>query len=239
MLDIFFSPVNTALSILVILLIIYWLFSLFSGLDFDVDFDVDVDVDVDIDVDADFDTTAPMETSSVDDALNTEVNKEDVLNKRQRSLKWWQVFLIYFNFVGLPFMFTFTCLVFFWWLISVGITGFMHLHDTQFGFLIMALSFIPAIFVSKIFSNPFKSFFKKLNKDGDAPVDFVGRQGTSLSNIKDKKMGSGKVVIEGNPYSIYIKSENGEPIAYNENFLIIRQGPEKTYFYVQSYKNNY
>ena len=136
-------------------------------------------------------------------------------------------------------MFTFTCLIFIWWIISVVTTGVLHQYNTQLGYLIVVFGIIPGLFITKIFTNPFKSFFKSLNKDGDEPVDFVGREGTSLSNIKDGKMGSGEVIIDGNPYSIYIKSENGEPLAYNENFLIIRQGPGKKYFYVQSYKNNY
>lgn len=234
MIDIFFSPVNFALTLFVLILIMYWLISMLSGLDFDLDFDLDIDVD------ASFETGASVEANAIDDAANIEVNKEDVVNQRRRQpLKWWQVFLIYFNFVGLPFMFTLTCFVFFWWIISVVSTSFFHIYETQFGFLVMALCFIPALFIAKIFSNPFKSFFSKLNKDGDAPTEFIGRQGICLSTISGDKIGNAEVVIDGNSFSIYVKSESGERIAYQESFLIIGKAPDQSYFYVQSYKHNY
>ncbi len=233
MIEILFSPVNFALTLLVLVLVVYWLISVIGGLDFDLDFDVDIDIDTDIDISSGLDAT------SIDDIANVEVNKEDIINKRRTKLKWWQIFLIYFNFVGLPFMFTLTSFVFFWWIISVVSTSFFHLYETSFGFILMVMSSIPALFITKIFTSPFKSFFRRLNKDGDAAVDFIGREGTSLSNISEDKMGNAEVVIDGNPYSIYIKSDNGEPIAYNENFLIIRDSPTKNYYYVQSYKNNY
>ena len=234
MIEILFSPVNFALTLFVLILVVYWIVSVIGGLDFELDFDVDVDIDID----ADFDISQGLDAPSLDDIANIEVNKEDVLSKRRKPLKWWQVFLIYFNFVGLPFMFTLTSFVFIWWIISVVSTSTFNLYETNLGFLIMALSFIPALLLTKIFTTPFKSFFRNFNKDGDVAVDFIGREGTSLSNITEDKLGNAEVVIDGNPYSIYIKSENGEPIAYNENFLIISSPPSKSYYYVQAYKNN-
>lgn len=118
--DLAISSVNLPLTILLIILVIYWLLTMISGIDFDVDFDVDVDLDTDFDVDAD----SGMDSANADfeDMAGNEVTKENIVGKRQKPLKWWQVFLIYFNFVGLPFMFTFTVLVFVWWLLTMIIT---------------------------------------------------------------------------------------------------------------------
>lgn len=237
MLEVVFSSVNIALTILVLVIIAYWLISIIAGLDYDLDFDVDIDVDAD--VSPTLETASSIEGSSLEDTANVEINKEDVINKRQQPLKWWQIVLIYFNFVGLPFMFTLSCFVFFWWIISLASTSFLHLYESQFGFILMLLSAIPALFVTKIFSAPFKSFFKKLNKDGDAPIDFIGRQGISLSTISEQKMGTAEVVIDGNPYTIYIKTENGETLNYQENFLIIRRSTDKNFYFVQPYQHNY
>jgi hypothetical protein len=232
MLELLFSEVNIGLTIFVIILVTYWLISMIGGLDFDIDFDVDVDVDADFDVDVD---TGSGVESGIQDTANVEVNKDDVVGKRRKPLKWWQIILIYFNFVGLPFMFTFTCFVFFWWISSLVLTSFFNLYETGFGFLIMLLSFIPGLILTKIFTNPFKSFFRKFNKDGDEPVEFVGRQGVSNSTISGDKMGSAEVIIDGNPYSIYIKSENGDPINFRDQILIIKASENNTYFYVQQY----
>ena len=83
-----------------------------GGLDFDPDFDIEVDADMDVD--------SGIEGGNMDfeDISNTEINQEDVVGKRRKPLKWWQIFLIYFNFVGLPFMFTFTFWIFIWWFMT-------------------------------------------------------------------------------------------------------------------------
>ena len=233
--DILFSSVNITLTLLVILLIVYWLITMISGLDFDLDVDVDVDMDVDIDADVDIDSG--IEGGNVDfhDIANTEVNKEDVVGKRRKPLKWWQIVLIYFNFVGLPFMFTFTCWIFIWWICTAVSTSITHSFDNSFGFILMLLAILPSLIITKIVTTPFKGFFKNLNQDGDAPIDFIGRRGTCLSNIKDNKLGSAEVIVDGDTLSINIKSLEGFPIQFRDSILIIKPSDDKSFYYVQKY----
>lgn len=221
-----------------IILILYWLVTMFTGLDFDADFDVDIDIDADINIDSEIDSNIEGGNMDFQDVANTEVNKEDIAKDRRKPLKWWQVFLVYFNFVGLPFMFTFTCWVFFWWITTAIVTSITLSYENTFGFIIMIVGVIPALILTKVFTTPFKNFFKNLNKDGDLPLDVIGRRGTCLSTLKDNKMGSAEVVIEGTPLSIYAKSLNGEEINYKEDILIIKQSADKNYYYVKSYTTN-
>ena len=235
--DIVFSNVNITLTILVILLVLYWLVTMISGIDFDLDIDVDVDIDIDADVDIDADIDTSIEGGNVDfhDIANTEVNKEDVVGKRKKPLKWWQVLLIYFNFVGLPFMFTFTCWIFIWWMCTTISTTLTHSFNNNFGFILMLIGFFPSLILTKIFTTPFKGFFKNLNQDGDDPTDFIGRKGISLSNISDNKLGSAEVKADGNTLSINIKSLNGENIKFRTPILIIKQSDDKSFYYAQEY----
>ena len=205
-----------------------------SGTDFDVDFDVDVDIDVDVDLDT------SIEGGNLDfqDVSNTQIEKEHIVDNRRKPLKWWQVTLVYFNFVGLPFMFALTCWIFIWWMITVLATTITFTYNNSIGILIMLIAMIPSLFVNKIFTMPFKKFFKNFNKDGDAPIDIIGRRGICLSKIKDNKMGSAEIVVENTPLSIYVKSLNGELISFREPILIIKQSADKNYYYVKSYKNN-
>lgn len=233
--DLIMSPVILPLTVLVILLIIYWLFTMVSGIDFDLDFDIDVDVDTDLDIDSDLGLEGG--NADFEDVSNAEINKDDVVGKRQKPLKWWQVFLIYFNFVGLPFMFTFTTFVFAWWVIVAILSAFTFSYNNLLGFIIFIASIIPALIFTKIFTTPFKGFFKKLNKDGDEPVDFLGRKGISLSTFSGDKLGRGEFIVEGNPMNIYIKSLKGEEIKYHENILIIKESTDKNFYYVQTYND--
>lgn len=227
--DLVSSSVNLPLTILLTILVIYWLFTMVSGLDFDLDFDVEVDTDIEMD-------TLDGGNMDFEDVSNTEINKEDVIGRRQQPLKWWQVFLVYFNFVGLPFMFTLTIFVFVWWFVTLFVTDYTNSFNNSFGTIVFFLAIIPALFLTKIITNPLKSIFKKLNKDGDEAVDFLGRKGVCLSNIVKDKMGRAEIVVEGNPMNIYIKSLNGEKIEYQEEILIIKESADKNFFYVQPYK---
>lgn len=226
-LTLIFSEVNIILTILLMILVAYWILTSVSGIDFDYDFDVDIDVDADMDMDA-------MDAGSMDfeDISSAEVDRTHVVNKRRKPLKWWQVFLIYFNFVGLPFMFTFTVWIFFWWLITLTATSITGSYNNAFGFLLFFIAIIPAFIVTKVATTPFKSFFKNLNKDGDKAVDFLGRNALLLSTISGNKMGNAEVMADGSAMSIYVKSLDGSELKYHDSVLIIKQSENKEYFFV-------
>ncbi|TRZ43163.1 hypothetical protein [Robertkochia solimangrovi] len=231
--DILFSQVNLTLTILLILLIVYWLLTMISGIEFEYDMDIDVDVDADLDIDL---SQGGAETD-FHDISNSEINKEDVIGKRIQPLKWWQILLIYFNFIGLPFMFTFTCLIFLWWFSTVLATTLTGTYDNIFGFAIVIIGFPIALFLTKIFTTPFKNFFRNLNKDGDQKKDYIGRTGILLSSLSGDKMGNAEIHIDGDTLSIYVKSLDGAPIRYQEKILIIEESADKNYFFVQPYND--
>jgi len=235
--EILFSQVNIILTILLMLLVLYWLVTMISGMDFDLDIDVDIDVDVDADVDIDVEGGIEGGNMDFQDISNTELNKEDVIGKRQKKLKWWQVVLIYFNFVGLPFMFTFTCWIFIWWFSTVVTTVVTHSYNHSLGFIIFLVAIVPSLILTKICTTPFKKFFTNLNKDGDTPADFIGRIAESQSTIVEDKMGTAVVVIDGISMTIYIKSLTKEKISYQQKILIIKQSKDKNYYLVQDYNN--
>jgi len=227
--DILFSEVNITLTVLLILLIVYWIITMIGGLDYDLDVDIEVDADIDFD--------AGIEGGNLDfeDISNAEVNKDDVIGKKRKPLKRWQIFLIYFNFVGLPFMFTFTFWIFVWWFATTILTTLTGTYENYIGFVIMIALLFPALFINKILTTPFKGFFKQLNKDGDAPVDFLGRQAIMLSSISEDKLGNAEVKADGNSHSIYVKSLDRKPLTYGSSVLIIKRSADHTHFLVQSY----
>lgn len=202
-----------------------------GGLDFEPDFDIDVDVDMDVD------TGIEGGNMDFEDISNTEINQEDVVGKRRKPLKWWQILLIYFNFVGLPFMFTFTFWIFIWWFCTAMITSITGTYDNTIGFVIMLLALLPSLILTKIITTPFKAFFKNLNKDGDAPIDYLGRKATLLSSISEDKMGNAEVKVNGDTLSIYVKSLTGDPLNYGTSILIIKRSADRNFYFVQSYND--
>jgi hypothetical protein len=232
---VFFSPVNIALSILLVILFLYWILSMLSGLDFDLDFDVEIDVDVDTDID--IDTSLDSGNVTFDDFANAEIKKENILPNRKKELKWWQIVLVYFNFVELPFMFTFTFWILCWWFLTVFFTNLTHSYNNSFGFIIFFAAIIPSLILSKVLTTPFKGFFKNFSKKGEEALDLLGRRGTLLSNLSGDKLGSIKLIVDSSPINVYAKSLNGESIKSGQEVLIIKESSDKKYFFIQSYKN--
>lgn len=232
--DILFSPINGALTVLLILIFLYWIISLFVGLDFDLDFDVNVDVDVDLDASIGMDGSHV----NMEDFSNAEIKKENIRRKPTDDLKWWQVVLVYFNFVELPFMFTFTFWILFWWFLTVFFTNLTGSYANFFGFIVFVIAALPALFLTKFFTNPFKKVFKNFNKEGEESLEIVGRSGESMSNIEGERIGSVKLVIDSSPISIYGKSIDGKRIDAGQQVLIIRESTDKKYYYIQTFQSN-
>lgn len=237
--DLFFSTVNAPLTVLLIVLATYRILTMLLGvdLDFDLDFDVDVDIDVDVDMDVDMDTDLETDSSidatGIDDISNVELKNKAIVPDRNKELKWWQVFLIYFNFSELPFMFTFASWIFFWWTITIIGTYCTNSYENSIGLIIFFAAIIPALFLNKVFTNPFKAFFSHLGRKGEEKLDLIGSTGILLSNIKDDKLGSVKLFVEKSPINIYVKSLDGAPIESGQEILIIKQSKDKKFYYIK------
>lgn len=193
------------------------------------DFDMDLDFDIDIDVDAD------ATGLDLEDISNVELKDKAVIGSTRKKLKWWQIILIYFNFTELPFLFTFTSWIFFWWLLNIVGTYYTNSYNTSFGLIIFLFTIIPSLIINKIFTNPFKSFFRKLERKGVDKLDLLGRKGTLLSNISAEKLGSAKLFVEDDPINIYVKSLDGELISAGTEILIIKQSSDKKFYYIKTY----
>ena len=141
--------------------------------------------------------------------------------------------MIYFNFAELPFLFTFTSWIFFWWSLTVIGTYITGSYDNSFGLVIFLGAIIPALIINKIFTTPFKAIFKKLERKGVDNLDLLGRKGTLLSNITNDKLGSVKLVVNSDPINVYAKSLKGETIKSGQQVLIIKKSKDKKYYYIQ------
>ncbi|WP_103069889.1 hypothetical protein [Aquimarina sediminis] len=230
--DIAISIVNLPLTILFGLLILYWILTTLTGLDldfFDADIDIDIDADADADLDTEFDARANLD---IQDISNTEVKKEDVIRRRGK-LNFFQIFLIYFNFVGLPFMFTFSFYVLFWWAITMTGTSITHSYDNDFGFIFFFGGIIPALFLTKIFTLPFKKFFTNFNNKGESALELLGRQGVLQSPLSGEKVSTLEVKIKSDPIKVMVKSKEGMKIPANTPVEIVNQVKNKQLYIIQ------
>ncbi|WP_209388860.1 hypothetical protein [Chryseobacterium sp. RR2-3-20] len=201
-LHIAFTPVNTVLSVLLILAVIYWIFTIITGLD------------IDIGIDADFDADAPDGHVHVPDDPSS-----------------WIQFLKFLNLDIVPVTYFLTISLLFTWLTSFYIEVFISPAFWLAAVLVIP-SLIISILITKIILKPLNPFFKEINHKGEKAHDFLGREGRMKSTIHGTKTGILEVFIGSDPMTLMVKSKNGKRIEHGTKVIIVDEGPQKKFYYV-------
>ncbi len=203
-LNVAFSPVNTVLSVLLILSALYWVFTIVTGLDIDVGIDADIDTDFDA---PDGHVHVPEDPSA------------------------WVQFLKFLNLDVVPMTYFLTLTLLFTWLGSIYLTMFLPM-PTWLGIVIILPLLIGSILLTKIILKPLNPFFKEINHKGERPHDFFGREGRMKSSINGTKTGILEVFIGSDPMTLMVKSKNGEMIEHGDRVVIVDEDPDKRIYYV-------
>ncbi len=201
-LHIAFTPVNTVLSMLLILAVIYWVFTIITGLD------------IDVDIDADFDAETPDGNVHVPEDPSA-----------------WIQFLKFLNLDIVPVTYFLTISLFFTWLTSFYIEVFIS-PNLWMAVLMMIPAFLISILVTKIILKPLNPFFREINHKGEKAYDFLGREGRMKSTIHDEKIGILEVFIGSDPMTLMVKSKDGERIEHGTTVIIVDEDPQKKFYYV-------
>lgn len=204
LIEVSFNPANSILSILLILSVLYWIFTILSGIgEFDIDFDVDTDVDT-----PDGMIEVPQDPSS------------------------FIQFLKFLNLDIIPITFFLTLVLLFTWLINVNISYFIPLPFWMY-FVTIIPAFIVSLFLTKYISMPLKPVFKEINHKGEIAYDYLGRVGKLKSTIENDKLGMLEIIINKDPIKLLVKSKDGSLLKEGENACIVDENPDKKFYFVE------
>lgn len=214
---------NAVMTVIMGILVLYWLFVTISGagiedLDLGFDFDVDVpDADVpEIDADADID--------AADGNGDVSTHKEPGFFIKT---------LDFLNVGRVPFMLIITTLKFFMWIGTLITTSVINVVSWGLWSLLILIPIgIIGIFFTRFATNPMVKFFKEIGYKGEEEIDFLGRSGKMLSNIKGDKIGSAEVIVDKNPIKLNVVSIDGEEIKYGDYIIIADESEDKKIYYV-------
>lgn len=201
-LNIAFSPVNTVLSVLLILSVIYWLFTIITGLD------------IDVGLDADFDVDSPDGHVHVPD-----------------DASGWLQFLKFLNLDIVPITYFLTLSLLLTWLGSFYLESFFSFEIWVSALLVIPV-FLISILLTKIILKPLNPFFREINHKGEVSHDFLGRQGRMKSTIHGEKTGMLEVFVGKDPMILMVRSKDGEMINHGKTVYIVDEDPEKRIYYV-------
>ncbi|VXB31991.1 conserved membrane hypothetical protein [Flavobacterium sp. 9AF] len=212
LIEISFNPANSILSILLILSVLYWIFTILSGVG-DFDLDLDTDFSSDIDIDADIDTPDAMVEVPQDPSSFIQ-------------------FLKFLNLDIIPITFFLTLVLLFTWLINVNISYLIPLPYWMY-FITILPAFIISLFVTKYISMPLKPIFKEINHKGEEAYDYLGRIGKLKSTIENDKLGMLEIIINKDPIKLLAKSKDGSLLKEGEKVCIVDENPDKKFYFVE------
>lgn len=177
---------NLPLTILLGLIMVYWLLSAFGAVDADT-FDVDFDADVDIDLDAD--AHGDHHSGSFFGGIMKFVNAQDV-----------------------PLMVILSLLTLFMWTISIFANYYFNPNQSDLlalGYL--AGNFITSVLLVKVVTQPLRPLMRAIKNDTDAPPPVVGSVGIVKSRLLDQHFGQVEVIRDkGAPALLNCKLREGE-----------------------------
>lgn len=199
-----FSPVNTVLSVLLILSVIYWLFTIITGLD------------IDVGIDADFDT---------------DINSPDGYIHVPDDASGWLQFLKFLNLDIVPITYFLTLSLLLTWLGSLYVE-FLFSFGIWISALLIIPMFLISMLVTKLILKPLNPFFREINHKGEIPHDFLGRQGRMKSTIHGEKTGMLEVFVGKDPMILMVRSKDGEKIDHGKMVYVVDEDREKRIYYV-------
>ncbi|NQY07727.1 MAG: DUF1449 family protein [Flavobacteriaceae bacterium] len=221
LLNIAFSPVNALLSIMLILMMFYWLLTIFTGIDLDF-FDIDFDVDVDAEVDVDADVDSKVDVDLADKNVNTEGGESLFIQ-----------FLRFFGFDELPFMFLLSVVIFVMWFLSVNINHYLNITSSLIGFLLLIPILFVSLFVAKYTTKPLAKLYRMINQKGEEEIEFLGRQGKVTSSVGNDKLGQIEILVKGDPIRVYAKGHEGSQIGIGEEVEVINESKDGKYYIIK------
>jgi len=217
---------NAVMTIIMGVLVIYWLFVFLSGTGLD---DLDLGFDFDVDVDApDADVASADTDISTDHDTNTDT---DIPEKQEPG--FFMKFLTFLNVGKVPFMLVLSTLKFFVWVGTLIVTQLINVAQWgAWSLLILLPLFFISIFFTKWATNPLVKFFKEVGYKGEDEIDFLGRSGKMLSHIKGNKIGCAEVIVDKTPIRLNVRSIDGEEIKYGDYVIVADETDDKKIYLV-------
>ncbi len=203
-----FSPVNTVLTVLLGLSVVYWLFTILTGLDIDIGIHSDLDADADADI------------------------PDGQFHASDNDPSAWMHFLKFLNLDIVPVTYFLTLSLLITWLGSFYLNYFVPL-PTWIGVLVLFPLLIAGMLLTKVILKPLNPFFREINHKGEVSYAFLGREGRLKSTIQDDKIGMMEVFIGSDPMTLMVKSNDGTKLEHGTRVMIVDEEPEKRLYYVQ------
>jgi hypothetical protein len=222
------SPPNLLYTLLLGIVLIYWLTVILGALDLDfLDFDLDTDIDVDVDLDVDVDVDMDVDTD-VDVDADTDVDAGGGPGFFIQSAA-------FFNVGSIPFMIFLSVLFLSMWTCSVLANYYIGNAYSWFFWAFLIPNFIGSLFITKVLTMPFKSFHSKVNQEVISKKDLVGKICKVTLMASPDKSGQAEINFDDQNFRINVRSTGKESISKGSQAIIVEYDPDKNYYLISPF----
>lgn len=217
-----FSPPNLLYTILLLVVLLYWL-SVFIGaldlefLDVDLDLDPEVDLELEVDVDADIEVDAEVE--------GTGTNSPNFIIQA----------LSFFNLGKVPFMVFASFLILSMWLISMVGNAMWGGVIPFFPLILVVPNVIISLFLTKIFSWPFAQLFSKIKHETASGRDLVGKIATLTMAAEPGRISQVDLVDDDTHYLLSVRSKDEASLSRGQQVLLVEYNAQTDEYLITSF----
>ena len=214
--DAAFTPNNLVPTVLLIIILIYWLLVILGAMDVGfLDFDIDADYESDFEIEIDLNT----ETE-----IDTEVGSS-----------WFMEFLSWFNLGKVPFMVFVTCVSIPSWFISININHYLGIQQWWISVALYIPNLIFCFILAKFLTIPLVSLFAKLDADEQESINPIGKKCKIILPTSSFDYGQAEIRIEGTTNLINVITQKDILLSKGDTALVIEKGLKNNTFLVVPY----
>lgn len=208
--DLIFSSVVLPFTLLLAVLLTYWLLFILGAVSldmFDIDFDAEVSTDADLEFESDVDVTGGNPLLS---------------------------FLKFFNVGDIPIMILLTVLILVLWIMSLVTT--LYFNPENSGWIALAWvvpNLVISLFLTKFLTTPLRRLFQQMKKGIAAPTKIVGNNCIITTGEATQTSGQAEMRQEGGPpISLNVRSKPGMKLLRGDEARVIAHNKSDNTFVV-------
>ena len=211
LLDESFRLVNFPFTVLIIIVMIYWLLVMFGAVGGEHGSEVDHDLETDFDA---------------------EHHVEGHHHGHHEGGSLWGSALKFVNLGEVPVMIVLSVLVLSAWTFSMVANHYWTGGSSLLALAFLVVNFVVTIFITRYVTMPLKPLFRAINKQYDKPVEIIGTHCKILTTEANGEFGQGEIATEGAPLLINVRVLNNETLHRGDLAVIVREDKENRIFYI-------
>ena len=213
-----FSSVNSIPTIILIIVVIYWLLVILGAmdlgfLDFDLDADYESDFEMEVQINADVDADADIAGAT-----------------------WFMELLSWFNLGKVPFMVFMSCFSIPFWMLTINVNHYLGVQAWWLALIFLVPIAMVSMIIAKILTLPLVKLFDRLDADGHESLDAVGKKVRVTMRVTHDSLGQVEVKLDGTTNLVAAKSREGVTLEKGASALVIEKSKDRKHYLVAPYE---